>query len=86
MNTLELKSNLYNLIDKTKDIDILQAIKVLLEKQLKSVDEMEYNEELADDYELTEEHKKILDQRLESYKKNPENLVSWDKVKEIIKK
>ena len=86
MNTLELKSNLYNLIDKTKDIDILQAIKVLLEKQLKSVDEMEYNEELADDYELTEEHKKILDQRLESYKKNPENLVSWNKVKEIIKK
>ena len=86
MNTLELKSNLYNLIDKTKDIDILQAIKVLLEKQLKSVDEMEYNEELADDYELTEEHKKILDQRLESYKKNPENLVSWNKVKEIKKK
>ena len=63
MNTIDLKSNLYNLIEKTKDIDILQAINILLEKQFKSNEEVEFYDELQIDYELTEEHKKKLDER-----------------------
>ena len=35
MNTAELKSDLYGLIDKTNDISILKALKVLLTKQVK---------------------------------------------------
>ncbi len=36
MNTAELKTDLYNLIDQTEDINILKALKVLLKYQFKS--------------------------------------------------
>lgn len=35
MNTAELKADLYNLIEKTEDISILNALKVLLTKKVK---------------------------------------------------
>ena len=39
MNALELRSDLHRLIDKVNDVSILQAIKVILAKELeKSVD------------------------------------------------
>ncbi|MBN2893098.1 MAG: addiction module protein [Bacteroidales bacterium] len=82
MDTIELKSSLYNLIDRTKDIDILQAIEILLKKQFKSLE----ISELDDEFELSDEHKKNLDERLESYQKNPKDLISWEKVKEQIYK
>jgi Putative addiction module component len=81
MNTLELKSNLYNLINKTKDIDVLYAIEILLQKQFKTTDKPE-----ANTYELSKEHKIILDERLKSYYENPDDLISWDEVKEQINK
>ena len=36
--------------------------------------------------EISEEHKKILDERLEAHKNNPHNVVSWDEVKKGVKK
>ncbi|MCK4921426.1 MAG: addiction module protein [Bacteroidales bacterium] len=36
--------------------------------------------------EISEEHKKILDQRLEAHKKNPKETVSWNEVKKSVKK
>ena len=33
MNTAEIKSNLYKLIEQTEDLNILQAITILLKKQ-----------------------------------------------------
>lgn len=38
MNTIELKSDLHNLIDKVNDVNILNAIKAILSKQVSDVD------------------------------------------------
>lgn len=36
--------------------------------------------------EISEEHKKILDERMEAHKYNPNDVVSWDEVKKSVKK
>ena len=36
--------------------------------------------------EISEEHKKILDERMEVHKNNPNNIVSWEEVKKSVKK
>jgi len=36
--------------------------------------------------EISEEHKKILDERIEAHKNNPNDVVSWDEVKKSVKK
>lgn len=35
--------------------------------------------------EITEEHKKILDERLKAHKNNPDDVVSWGEVKKSVK-
>jgi len=35
---------------------------------------------------ISEDHKKILDERLEAHKTNPNDVVSWNKVKKSVKK
>ena len=35
---------------------------------------------------ISEEHKKILDERLEAHKNNPNDVVSWNEVKKSVKK
>jgi putative addiction module component (TIGR02574 family) len=36
--------------------------------------------------EISEEHKSILDERIEAHKNNPNDVVSWDEVKKSVKK
>lgn len=36
--------------------------------------------------EISEEHKKILDKRLEAHQNNPQDIVSWDEVKKNARK
>lgn len=36
--------------------------------------------------EISDEHKNILDERLEAHKNNPNDVVSWAKVKKSVKK
>ncbi len=36
--------------------------------------------------EISEEHKKILNERLEAHKNNPKDIVSWEEVKKSVKK
>lgn len=36
--------------------------------------------------EISEEHKKIIDERLEAHKNSPNEVVSWDEVKKSVKK
>ena len=36
--------------------------------------------------EISEEHKQLLDERLEAHKNNPNDVVSWDEVKKSVKK
>ena len=35
---------------------------------------------------ISEEHKKVLDERLEKHKDNPNDIVSWDELKESVRK
>ena len=35
---------------------------------------------------ISEEHKKILDERMEAHKKNPDDVVSWEEVKKSVRK
>ena len=35
---------------------------------------------------ISEEHMKVLDERLERHKDHPDEIVSWDEVKESVKK
>ncbi|MFZ4572126.1 MAG: addiction module protein [Bacteroidales bacterium] len=35
-------------------------------------------------FELTSEHKELIDQRLEDYEKNPKNVISWEESKQKI--
>jgi len=35
---------------------------------------------------ISEEHRKILEERLETYEKNPADVVSWGEVKKSVKK
>ncbi len=55
MNTIELKTDLHNLIDKINDVNILNAIKVLLSKKTKEFDWYD---------ELDSEQKKSIEQGL----------------------
>jgi putative addiction module component (TIGR02574 family) len=70
------------------DIELINALNSLLDfalpRQNKSLSEEE--DKLPDNYELSEEHKQILDERLLSYQKNPENVISWEDVKKRIKR
>jgi predicted transcriptional regulator len=36
INTIELRSDIHHLIDKVNDVDILQAVKIILAKETKS--------------------------------------------------
>ncbi|MCF8380829.1 MAG: addiction module protein [Bacteroidales bacterium] len=36
--------------------------------------------------EISEEHKKVLNERLEAHKNNPNEVVSWNEVKKSVKK
>lgn len=40
----------------------------------------------TEDSEISEEHKKILDERMEAHKNSPENIVSWGEIKKNVKK
>jgi predicted transcriptional regulator len=81
MNTLDLKSDLYALIDKIEDIDILREIKTLLVKKLKSEEGIDFWEKLPDALKLeieesikeadrgeVIEHEEVMKQIKEKYK------------------
>ncbi len=40
----------------------------------------------TEESEISEEHKKILDERIEAHVKDPKAVVSWDEVKKSVKK
>ena len=44
------------------------------------------NLEQTDEFELTEAHKTILDQRLNNYKNNPDSYLDWEEVQKDIGK
>jgi len=70
MATADLKKSVQDYIDNA-DERLLKLIKVLVETY----------QEGETDYEISEEHKKILDQRLADHKADPETGKDWTELK-----
>ena len=70
---MNLEARKYHLIQELFNIDKESVIDTL-ERVLKS--------EKEEFQEISTEHKKELDNRLESYKKNPNDVLDWDDVKD----
>ena len=75
MATLDLKESVLNYIDNADD-RLLKLIKALVET---------YQEKDLD-YEISEEHRKILDQRLADHKTNPDSGRDWEVLKSELRK
>jgi putative addiction module component (TIGR02574 family) len=75
MTTLNLKKNIHKAIDKIEDAGLLQAVYVILEKQLGQAE-----------YELTEAQKKELDIRIANLKSGSSSTHSWADVKKTLAK
>ncbi|PIB25178.1 addiction module protein [Maribacter sp. 4G9] len=75
MATLDLKKSVLNYIDNADD-RLLKLIKALVET---------YQEEETD-YEISEEHRKVLDQRLADHKANPDSGKDWKVLKPELRK
>lgn len=65
-------------IDKIKELDITERI-MLVEDIWDSIAQEQ------DKVKLSDYEKQILDQRLKAHEKNPDNLISWDKIKSKLK-
>jgi hypothetical protein len=75
MNAPELRKNLHNQIEH------------LDEKTLEAVYSMFQDYFGGDkDFELTKAHKDLIDERLEDYEKNPQNVISWEESNRLLKK
>jgi Putative addiction module component len=72
MSVLEIKKELHDYIEGADD-RFLRLI---------------YGMILADksEYEIPNWHKKIVEERLEDYERNPQNFISWEEVKASIEK
>ena len=72
VSIMDLEARKYNFIQELFSID-KEAIMTTLERVLK--------QEKEENQEVSAVHKKELDNRLESYKNNPDNVLDWEDVK-----
>ena len=70
--TINLKKRIHEFIEEA-DERILRIFNVIIEAEKK------------DDFQLTEEQKEILDQRLLNHKQSPDSGKSWSEVKQSLK-
>ena len=73
MSTAQIREKLHQFINKADERFIKMVYALAKEYEV-------------DEFELSAEHKKILDQRLASHKSNPKEGSSWDEVKARIGK
>lgn len=69
MSEIDIKKELHEYID-TADENLLKAIYEILRAA-----------ENVDDFEISDEHKRILDERLKAYYANPNDVLTWEEVK-----
>lgn len=69
MTTVDLREEIHQYIDRADD-RILQLIYGMIQADLSE-----------GGYELSDEHKKVLDERLSAHKSNPTSGSSWEKTK-----
>jgi 2-oxoglutarate dehydrogenase complex dehydrogenase (E1) component-like enzyme len=73
MATLDLRQNVLDYINNKADSRFLRLVNALAKT---------YQEEESSEYqEISAENKKELNNRLESYKNNPNDLLEWENVK-----
>ncbi len=75
MNAVELKKHLHDQIEHLNEKS-LEAMYSILEDYLGN----------SKSFELSEEHKHLIDERLEDYEKNPKDVITWEQSKEKIRK
>ena len=73
MATLDLRQNVLDYINNKADIRFLRLVNALAKS---------YQEEESECQEISAENKKELNNRLDSYKNNPNDLLEWDNVKQ----
>lgn len=71
MATIDLKKSVLDYVE-TADERLLKMIKALVETY----------QEGENYFEINQDHKEILDARLEDYRENPDNLLDWEEVKQ----
>ena len=72
MNVMDLQARKYNFMEQIFTIEkesVLEALERTLKQEREEVQE------------ISTANKKILDERLESYKNNPDDLLDWENVK-----
>lgn len=75
MNAPELRKDLHNQIDHL-DEKSLEAVYAMFQNYFVS----------SKDFTLTQAHKNLVDERLDDYEKNPENVISWEESNRLLKK
>jgi len=75
MNAPQLRKDLHNQIDHL-DEKTLEAVYAMLQDYLVG----------SKDFTLTQAHKDLIDERLDDYEKNPENVISWEESNRLLKK
>lgn len=74
MNAIEIKKELHEFIE-TANEDVLTSIYEIF---------CAFKDH--DDFEISDEHKRILDERLQEYYSNPMNVITWEEMKEKVLK
>ena len=80
METLQLKRNLHELIERIADNQLLEAVHTLL-LQANSGESAAEPKSATDEWVLDEATRKMLDERIAHYKAHPEEGDSWPNVK-----
>ena len=75
MTTTAIKSNIYKALENIEDAKFLKAVFEIVSTKAESVDF----------YELTDEQKKILDERDKEYKQGKGKSYSWEETKKMIR-
>lgn len=70
MKTATVKKNIHKMVDIINDVDYLKSVENLLSYKAN-----------AEEYEISDSDKKIIEKRSVAYKKNKESLMTWNEAK-----
>ncbi|MBN2743331.1 MAG: addiction module protein [Marinilabiliaceae bacterium] len=76
MNIQSEKAIIIEQFKQVNDINLIHAIKSMLDYALKKE---------ADVHNIPEEHQRLVIQRFEQVRQNPDRLIDWDEVKKTLK-
>ncbi len=76
MNIQAQKAIIIEQFKQVNDINLINAIKSMLDYALKKEE---------DNYEVQEQHQKLVMERFEEVRKNPEALLDWDEAKKTLR-